>query len=147
MSELLIARFIDQFHASAAVDKLVGRGIARDQVALQFNESVGRSAASASAPTTVVSRLAHRQRDDHASRSPQQPHPCERGRASLRVALPAHMQPRQLEQWLREAGARSLEWSTQPLPQEADGFWPAQGEGSALDVQRARRAIPSARDR
>jgi hypothetical protein len=41
------------------VERLFARGLRRDQVVLSFDESVGNSAASAGAPTTVISTVSH----------------------------------------------------------------------------------------
>src|SRR5512142_3054172 len=59
-SNLIVAKFDNQFAAASAFDKLMSRGLPRRKGVVQCDESVGLSAASASAPTTVVSRVSHR---------------------------------------------------------------------------------------
>ena len=64
MVELVVACFDTQFEANAAAERLLSRGLLREQIVLSFDESVGHSPSSSSAPTTVISQASHTGRVD-----------------------------------------------------------------------------------
>jgi hypothetical protein len=159
MADSLIAEFTTQFAASAAVDKLLSRGVAREQLALRFDESVGRSAASASAPTTVISNLAHlgaREDSRHGSLGERIAHRLFRQRTPLDPPAPealgyTHLVVRlddpaaasALTELLHQAGAASVQREDVGLAVENPAVWPEPSAGAPADVQQARDAVPT----
>ena len=88
MNDIVIAEFDTQFAACAALDKLISRGLPRQGAHIRSTESIGGSAASSSAPTSVVSRVSHRSADTHEVRAPASPpDPAVFGHATLTVRL------------------------------------------------------------
>ena len=147
MSQLIEATFIDQFTASAAMEKLLSQGVAREQVVLRANSSVGNSGASSSATTNVVSEVSHRgQRTDKADhrnettaiRSPlQSVEPAELGYTQLTVWPASEQHGEQLVVLLKQAGASSVTQREGEAPHDDPRVHPANGEASADDVERA----------
>jgi hypothetical protein len=91
MSSLVVAKFDNQFAATSAFDKLMSRGLRRREGVVQCDESIGRSAASSSAPTSVISHVSHRGKREgerRALRTPaEQPNPRAFGAAILVVEI------------------------------------------------------------
>lgn len=142
MSALIVAKFSNQFGAASAFDKLMSRGLPRRKGVVQCDESVGHSAASASAPTTVVSRVSHRGERDgkqHHLRGPASlPPAVEIGFAVLTVEIDDDAMIEEVTVMLRELHAVDVHVLPGETLQEDDAsLWPEQGTGSQLDVDRA----------
>jgi hypothetical protein len=142
MPTLIVAHFDNQFAACAAVDKLLSRGIRREHLVLDVDESVGNSAASASAPTSVLSNVSHHGASAghrHVElRSPSHAtEPSRFGHAVLTMELDDEMPADDVRHLLSASGAVSLQALDQPLPPENPMMWPAHGSGSPIDVERA----------
>lgn len=151
MAELVVACFDTQFQASAAAEKLLSRGLQREQIVLSCDESVGRSPSSSSAPTTVISQVSHTGRIDTTTgqekykrsaisdRTPLQlPDPRLIGHSTLVIELHGEMSMDDACALLESAGARSVrspEHRTQHL--EDPRMWPTLGRASQEEVQRS----------
>jgi len=142
MSSLIVATFGNQFAAASAFDKLMSRGLHRSRGAVQCDESVGRSAASASAPTTVVSRLSHRgerQGEKRTVRGPERlPPPDDLGLAILTVEIEDDNALEEVMDVMR--GTEAIDVHVLPgqtLPEDDAMLWPEHGEGEWADVERA----------
>lgn len=154
MAELVVACFDTQFDANAAAEKLLSRGLRREQIVLSFDESVGKSPSSSSAPTTVISQASHTGHIDastgqekrngvrssfSSSRTPPLPDPSLIGHTTLVVELRGELSMDDVCALLDNAGASSIrpkgkgERSIQETPQ----MWPSVGHASREDVQRS----------
>lgn len=145
MSSLIVAKFHNQFAAASAFDKLMSRGLRRQRGTVQCDESVGRSAASASAPTTVVSQLSHRGEragEKQAVRSPDAlPSPVEIGFAVLTVEIDDDGALEEVMDVMRGLDALDVHiLPGQTLHQDDAALWPELEVGSGVDVDRAVRA-------
>jgi hypothetical protein len=107
MADSLIAEFPSQFAASAAVDMLLSRGVARDQLALRFDETVGELVAQDERHQTRGTRIAHRIFRQHAL--PDLPNPQRSGHTGLVVRLDDATAAPDLTNALREVGATSVQ--------------------------------------
>lgn len=151
MTELVVACFDTQFDANAAAEKLLSRGLRREQIVLSFDESVGHSPSSSSAPTTVVSKASHTGRVDTSSgrdapkrtsssdRTPLQlPDPSLIGHSTLVVELRGELSMDEACALLDGAGANSIRSHEQTPPRREDpAMWPSVGQASQEDVQRS----------
>jgi len=151
MAELVVACFDTQFDASAAAEKLLSRGLRREQIVLSFDESVGGAASSSSAPTTVVSTASHTGRIDTSTgrdkpkrtsvsdRTPQPlPDPRLIGHATLVVELHGEMSMDDVCALLDGAGASSVRAEEQGAHHREDpAMWPSAGDATQEDVQRS----------
>jgi hypothetical protein len=151
MTELVVACFDTQFDANAAAEKLLSRGLRREQIVLSVDESVGHSPASSSAPTTVVSQASHTGRVDTSTgrdrsnrslssdRTPLQlPDPSLIGHSTLVVELRGEMSMDEVCALLDGAGASSVRSHEQGQRRREDpAMWPSVGRGSQEDVQRS----------
>jgi hypothetical protein len=154
MAELVVACFDTQFAANAAAEKLLSRGLRREQIVLSFDESVGASPASSSAPTTVVSEASHTGRIDTttgreksaktgsrlaSSRTPPLPDPSLIGHTTLVVELHGDMTMDEACALLEEAGASSVRSREEEAGRlaETPSMWPTVGEAPREDVQRS----------
>ncbi|WP_199100561.1 hypothetical protein [Dyella sp. ASV21] len=142
MSSLIVATFNNQFAVSSAVDKLLSRGMHREQLRISLDESVGNSAASSSAPTSVLSILSHQghRQDQKASevRSPSHlPAPDQMGHNVLTVMLDAEMDAHDIRHLMERAGATSVIAREAVAPLENPQWWPEIGTGNRIDVERA----------
>lgn len=151
MTELVVACFDRQFDANAAAEKLLSRGLRREQIVLSFDESVGHSPSSSSAPTTVVSKASHTGRVDTSSgrdrpertsssdRTPLQlPDPSLIGHSTLVVELHGELSMDEACALLDGAGASSIRSHEQAQPRREDqAMWPSVGQASQEDVQRS----------
>jgi hypothetical protein len=149
MTDLIVARFDTQFAACSAVDKLLSRRIRREQIVLSFDESVGNSAASSSAPTTVVSRVSHRgpklgpkavgpERRSSSFRSPQiLPNPARFGHTMISLELRGELSAAQASSLLEKAGGHSITHESQAQLAENPSMWPENASAPGLDVDRA----------
>lgn len=149
MSQLIIAEFHDQFAASSAVNKLLSRGVRRDQVASRFEESLGDTPRAAATPTTVVPATS---RDAEGStkkdgklaqnRLPQYGLNPERfGHTVVSVAVGDEISAEDIQQWLKAEGAHDLRSASGDLP-VADArthaaLDTAESAAAKADVQRA----------
>lgn len=150
MAELVVACFDTQFDASAAAEKLLSRGLRREQIVLSFDESVASTASSSSAPTTVVSTASHTGRVDTSTgrdkakrtsasdRTPPLPDPRLIGHATLVVELHGEMSMDDACALLDGAGASSVRMEEQGAHRREDpAMWPSAGEAAQEDVQRS----------
>lgn len=142
MSALIVAKFSNQFGAASAFDKLMSRGLPRRKGVVQCDESVGGSAASSSAPTTVVSRLSHRgerEGKQHHLREPASlPPAVEIGFAVLTVEIDDDALIEEVTDMLRGLHAVDVHvFPGQALQEDEASLWPEQGMGSQSDVDRA----------
>ncbi|GLQ95474.1 hypothetical protein [Dyella acidisoli] len=155
MVELVVACFDTQFEANAAAERLLSRGLQREQIVLSFDESVDHSASSSSAPTTVVSKASHTGRMDTStgrkkrkslpsllfasSRTPPLPDPSLIGHTTLIVELHGEMSMDDACTLLDIAGAssvRSQQHAKKPIEENPE-MWPSVGHASREDVQRS----------
>lgn len=141
MSSLIVGKFPNQFAATSAFDKLMSRGLHRKQGNVRCDESVGRSAASASAPTTIKSRVSHQgDRGTHrVLRAPEVlPPPAELGYATLTVEIEDDAAVDDVLAVMQSMHASDvLVVPGEPLPGEDVQFWPDDAQGNATDVARA----------
>ncbi|GLQ89321.1 hypothetical protein [Dyella flagellata] len=151
MAELVVACFDTQFEASAAAEKLLSRGLPREQIVLSCDESVGNSPSSSSAPTTVISEVSHTGRIDtttgrerpkratFSDRTPMQlPDPSLIGHSTLVIELHGEMSMDDACALLESAGASSVRSPEQKKHRgENPQMWPAVGRASQEDVQRS----------
>lgn len=151
MTELVVACFDTQFDANAAAEKLLSRGLRREQIVLSFDESVGHAPSSSSAPTTVVSEASHTgrvdtrtghdkpKRNSSSDRTPMQlPDPSLIGHSTLVVELRGEMSMDEVCTLLDGAGASSVRSHEQGQQRHEDpAMWPSVGHGSPEDVQRS----------
>lgn len=154
MAELVVACFDTQFDANAAAEKLLSRGLRREQVLLVFDESIGGAPSSSSAPTTVISKTSHTGTMDTStgqekkskrvftsSRTPDLPDPALIGHTTLVIELHGEMSMDDVCALLDGAGASSISSQKRTKPQNEDAsMWPAVGAASAEDVQRSKDA-------
>lgn len=153
VADLIVAKFGTQFAGMAIFERLLARGLRRDQIIVSIDESVGNSAASSSAPTTVISAVSHlgrREDRDTAKkthrtsgfRSPSDvPNPKAFGYTVVTVQLPGELSEDQVHQLLMDAGALSVVRENGALPAENPNMWPEIGRASSIDVQRAVAAV------
>ncbi|SFS00197.1 hypothetical protein SAMN05216570_1407 [Dyella sp. OK004] len=142
MSNLIVAKFDNQFAAASVIDKLLARGMQRMHVQSCVDESVGNSAASASAPTSVMSGTSHQghREGQKASefRSPSHPPvPKQMGHTMVTVELDDEMLASDIRRLMSLAGATSIELQDAKPPTENPLMWPDYGTASAIDVERA----------
>lgn len=153
MAELVVACFNTQFDANAAAERLLSRGLQREQIVLAFDESVGGAPSSSSAPTTVISKASHtgtvdtstgREKSKRAfisSRTPDLPDPALIGHTTLVIELHGEMSMDDVCALLDEAGASSISSQKRDKPQgENPSMWPPVGAASPDDVQRSKDA-------
>jgi hypothetical protein len=150
MTELVVACFDTQFEANAAAEKLLSRGLQREQIVLSCDESVGGAPSSSSAPTTVVSQASHtgridtstgREKRQHAvfsDRTPPVPDPRLIGHSTLVIELRGEMSMDDACALLDGAGASSVH-SPKPGQQrvERPQMWPTVGSATQEDIQRS----------
>jgi hypothetical protein len=152
VSNLIVAKFDNQFAAASAFDKLMSRGLPRRKGVVQCDESVGRSAASASAPTTVVSRVSHRgerEGEQHHLRAPDVlPPPMEIGFAVLTVEIDDDRSIEEVVAVMRELEAIDVHiLAGESLKEDDASLWPEQAMGDRTDVERAIRASQQGKHR
>jgi hypothetical protein len=153
VADLIVAKFDTQFAGMAIFERLLARGLRRDQIVLSVDESVGNSAASSSAPTTVISTVSHlgqqegrdaaeKTHRNSGFRSPSDvPNPKVFGHTFVTVQLPAELSADQVYQLLSDAGARSIVRENGSSMTENPNMWPEIGHASNTDVQRAIAAV------
>ncbi|HEV2679536.1 MAG TPA: hypothetical protein VGV14_03475 [Rhodanobacter sp.] len=143
MSPQLVADFTTQFAAMAAANKLLSCGLGREHVVVQVNGSVGKSAAGASASTSVVSNVGaknHRESDaasEAASYPSHLPRPAQFGQAQVSVALEDGLSADDVRFILELAGAQSIRCVDEKFVREDPRVWPSDPQGNSDDVQRA----------
>lgn len=153
MADLIVARFDTQFAGMAILERLVARGLRRDQVTISVDESVGNSAASSEAPTTVISTTSHlgkreirdasgKAHRDSSLRSPGNvTDPKSFGYAVIAVQLPGELSADQIFQLMSAGGAHSIVRETGTFHPENPDMWPDYGQALKIDVQRAVAAV------
>lgn len=139
MSDLVIAEFETQFAASSALDKLMSRGMRRDDATVCSSESVGDSSASSSAPTTVISRFSHHAIPRNEVRSPAEDRkPSCVAHTKLTVELTGMMPLEDIMRIMKKAGACGVHVVVnQPLEREDPHLLPHVQYGSPRDVAHA----------
>lgn len=139
MSDLVVADFDTQFAASAALDRLIARGLHRRSAFVCSSESVGGSAASSSAPTTVVSRFSHHATPDRDTRAPADMRPpAQVGQATLTIELSALVALEDIMKLMQSSGARCVHVLVNQRPcMENAALTPDVDYGSPTDVSRA----------
>lgn len=150
MAELVVACFDTQFQANSAAEKLLSMGLKREQIVLTFDESIGNSPSSSSAPTSVVSAVSHRGDVDTAKghkktkhhfpelRPPSRiPDPSLIGHTTVVVELHGEMSMDDVCELLEDAGASSIKPASSQLPAENPAMWPAVGHALREDVRRS----------
>ncbi|WP_266171181.1 hypothetical protein [Dyella subtropica] len=142
MPNLIVAKFDTQFAAASAEGKLLSRGMQRAHVTTCVDESVGNSAASSSAPTSVVSSISHQGHREHQKvselRSPSSlPGPAQMGHAVVTVELDDEMSADDVRHLLELVGARSIELLDMKAPTENPLLCPEHGTSASVDVERA----------
>jgi hypothetical protein len=153
MAELVVACFDTQFEANSAAEKLISRGVQREQIVLTFNESIGNSPSSSTAPTTVISKVSHRgsvdasegkkkERHPFSDRSPSHiPDPSLIGHTTVVVELRGEMTMDEVCTLLESAGASKVNHTReQTRVPEDPAMWPALGQASREDIERSIRA-------
>jgi hypothetical protein len=153
VADLIVAKFATQFAGMAIFERLLARGFRRDQIVLSVDESVGNSAASSGAPTTVISTVSHlglregrdaKEKTHRTSgfRSPSDvPNPKAFGYTVLTVQLPGELSADQVDHLLGDAGAQSIVRENGTSLIENPNMWPEIGYASNIDVQRAIAAV------
>jgi hypothetical protein len=153
MADLIVAGFDTQFAGMAILERLVSRGLRRSQVVLSVDESVGNSAASSSAPTTVISTVSHRGRREiqdaagkthRASgfRSPSDAtNPKLFGHTVVTIRLSGELSADEVCRLLDDGGAQSIVRENGVSVVENPGMWPDHGHALKIDVQRAIAAV------
>lgn len=153
MADLIVARFDTQFAGMAILERLLARGWRSDQVTLGVDESVGNSAASSSAPTTVISTISHlgkrvirdaagKAHHDSGFRSPGDvTNPKFFGYTVVTVQLPGELSADQVSHLLNDGGAHSIVRENGVFLRENPDMWPECGHASKIDVQRAVAAV------
>lgn len=149
MSSLVVATFGNQFAAASAFEKLMSRGLRRRKSTVQCDESVGGSAASASAPTTVVSKLSHRGErhgEKRVVRAPEKlPDPDDLGMAILTVEIDDDSALEEVMEVMR--GTEAIDVHILPgtaLREDNALMWPELGEQSEGDWADVEHAIDAA---
>jgi hypothetical protein len=143
MADSLTAIFSTQGAAAAAVEKLLARGLPREHVVMRIDESVGNSAASSSAPTTVISGVSHagpRETERHVlySRSPFDVTPPDTfGHATVILDIVGDLSADYMLNLLIEAGATSVVHGDVTLPKENPDTSPVVDTGDPEDVEKA----------
>lgn len=139
MSDLVIAEFKTQFAAPSALDKLISRGMRRDDAVVCSSESIGGSSASSSAPTTVVSRISHHAIPRNEIRSPAEDrHPSSVAHATLTVELAGMVPLEDIMRVMKKAGACGVHVVVnRPLDREDPHLMPSIEYGSPSDVAHA----------
>jgi hypothetical protein len=153
MAELVVACSDTQFEANSAAEKLISRGVQREQIVLTFNESIGNSPSSSTAPTTVISKVSHRggvnvtavkkkERHLFSDRSPSHiPDPSLIGHTTVVVELRGEMTMDEVCVLLEGAGASKVNHTNQQYRVPEDpAMWPALGRASREDIERSIRA-------
>lgn len=154
MAELVVACFDTQFEANAAAEKLLSRGLQREQIVLSCDESVGSAPSSSSAPTTVVSQASHtgridtstghekRRRSVFSDRTPTVPDPRLIGHSTLVIELRGELSMDEACALLDSAGASSVH-SPKPGQHrvERSEMWPTVGNATQEDIQRSVDAV------
>lgn len=153
MAELVVACFDTQFEANSAAEKLISRGVQREQIVLTFNESIGHSPSSSTAPTTVISRVSHRgnvettsgkkkARQPFSDRPPSRiPDPSLIGHTTLVVELRGEMTMDDVCMLLENAGASRVHRTREhDRVREDPAMWPSLGQASPEDIERSIRA-------
>jgi hypothetical protein len=114
---------------------------------------VGNSAASSSAPTTVISSISHLGKREERSaagktrrasslRSPGNPtSPKTFGYTVVTIQLSGVLSADQVRHFLDDAGAKSIVRESGALLAENPNMWPEIGHASNIDVQRAIAAV------
>lgn len=139
MSDLVIAEFKTQFAASSALDKLICRGMRRDDAVVCSSESIGGSSASSSAPTTVVSRISHHAipRNEICSPAVDRSPSCV-AHTTLTVELAGVLPLEDIMQVMKKAGACGVHFLVnQPLDRDDPHLLPDVEYGSPQDVAHA----------
>lgn len=154
MSQLIIAEFNDQFTAAAAVDKLLSRGVQRDQVASRQVEGRGDTPLAAATPTTLIP-AASRQAEGTTkkdgklaeSRLPQYGVDPQRfGRTVISVAVGNAISAEEIQRWLKAEGANDLRATEGDLPvAEARTHTEPNTASSATTEADVQRAIAASR--
>jgi len=142
MSNLIIAKFDSQFAAASVINKLLARGVRHAHVLACVDESVGNSAASSSAPTSVVSHISHQghragQKTSELRSPSHPPGQAQMGHTVVTVALDEEMPVDDVRHLMELVGAASIELLDASAPAENPLLWPEYGTGSAVDVERA----------
>src|SRR5579859_2424028 len=135
------------------MERLIARGLRRSQVVLSVDESVGNSAASASAPTTVISTVSHQGRreiqdaagkthHDSGFRSPGDvTNPRLFGYTVVTIRLTGELPDDQIYRLLDDGGAQSIVRKNGVSVVENPDLWPDLGHALKVDVQRAIAAV------
>jgi hypothetical protein len=153
MAELVVASFDTQFDANSAAEKLISRGVRRERIVMTFNESIGRSPASSTAPTTVISKVSHKGSVDNdagtkkthhpfSDRSPARiPDPSLIGHTTVVVELRGEMTMDEVCALLEVAGANAVNHTHEKahIPEDP-AMWPSLGSASREDIERSIRA-------
>lgn len=142
MSNLIVAKFDNQFSASSAFDKLMSCGLPRRKGVVQCDESVDRSAASTSAATTAVSRVSHRGKREgekqHLREPDALPPAVDIGFAVLTVEIDDDAGLEQVMAVMRELDAVDVHiLPGESLSKDDASLWPEQAQGDRTDVERA----------
>jgi hypothetical protein len=153
MADLMVAGFDTQFAGMAVMERLIARGLRRSQVVLSVDESVGNSAASASAPTSVISTVSHQGRriikdalgkthHDSGFRSPGDvTNPKLFGYTVVTVRLTGELPDDQIHRLFDNGGAQWVVRKNGASTAENPDMWPDHGHASKVDVQRAIDAV------
>jgi hypothetical protein len=153
VADLIVARFDTQFAGMATLERLVARGLRRSQVVLSVDESVGNSAASSSAPTTVISTVSHQGRREiqdapgktHRASGFRSPgdvtNPKLFGHSIVTIRLTGELPADNICRLLDDGGAQSIVRHNGIPAVEHPDMWPDNGEALEIDVQRAVAAV------
>lgn len=124
MSNLIVAKFDNQFAAASAFDKLMSRGLPRRKGVVQCDESIGRSA------------------------TPEVLPPMEIGFAVLTVEIDDDRSLEQVIAVMRELEAIDVHiLAGKSLTEDDASLWPDQAMGDRTDVERAIRASQQGKHR
>lgn len=153
MADLIVAGFDTQFAGMAVLERLVARGLRRDRVTISVDESVGNSAASSEAPTTVISTISHlgkrgvrdasgKMHRDSSLRSPSNmTDPKSFGYAVVTVQVSGELSADQIFRLMDSGGAHSIVREDGTFHPENPDMWPNYGQALKIDVQRAVAAV------
>lgn len=143
MSILVHAQFATQAAAAAAMDRIEGYGVPHGDISVQYGENIGRSPATSSSPTTVVSHASQREPKEDAkdgrlaTRTPTRiPDPAHIGACTVTVRCSDTQVSEEILAMLRQNGGGDVRTARGDFVDDA-AFVPTHGQARQIDVDRA----------